>query len=990
MTIRKDVSIIQNRWHDAQRVDRTDMDVEQEKNTQTEGSIIQNHFGSGVLLATREQRVLFDSDMPDAEQASFIAAHTFDGRGIHVHQQPSDINLGNQIEIELSGSNVFGRLSVKVAIVGLAFDGTLQQDKFYFYKNGSQVTSKHYIRILAMFFNDFKGNNQCSRTNGGRIVVRETASFQLSRDAIMVAQDVEPDLFWRDFKVADPTVAPPNPTVILYNMIQEAIGSEYSANSLDITTTGRQPDRELVPGDVTSQIGQKFQATTDNIQKITLLLGIRKDENATVEHWFDWTGDLVISIYPLQTTVQCPTAIVPELAIDFDPDSEPLVQLTYDKEALEDIGYVLTDVLQPVDFVFSATQVGSGDTSEVVPGNFYAITVRRAGAANDGTVFIGVGNDRLDDARTTVFSGVWVDVPEEDMWFQVWTDAAKIADGMGYDFGNGIQYSKTVIDPETGATIDNQIKNKSMADTGENVLNIGVLQAITEESLTIQNERTGNDVFSRKQFVPSFSFVDDDGLAELTDVSEPLIIGCMRDTNPKQNPEITGELILPGLVKGDTFCVVNPGPDLLSNNLIGSKLLPNYPCTEPYRIFKVEYCVDGYGDVNGDGYITEADIAAAASLIGESIYSNSTQQKIIDGYFTTLEVLRADVDGDGYITAHDVDLITQYVNKAINSFPVGSTFNHMCFTVQQSVGRYDGYFDCDGYVRLDGYYGINIVSPDSLSPYELVYDGYLMSPVIDIDPVFSAVPFMGVTYKVIPQPFWQKYLLTLSSNSRLVPAAFTESESVTKYSCDNPADFLCEERPSALPVCDPGRNDFFVPGHLIIGDGQILKPDGSFHKQDIEIGTIILQLPDSPLEEVSLNVFEKFVADSNNTGFTVAGYPAMKYSDCSTVQPEDLFLNKVKFNVAIQAMVPAIDGYDDGYSDGYSDGYGIIIDDIIGVYMDHSTGILKLTAKDMYVDKVYKSLVTKIEITVYLKKAGWITGNFVLVEPSEIIGLLST
>ena len=101
------------------------------------------------------------------------------------------------------------------------------------------------------------------------------------------------------------------------------------------------------------------------------------------------------------------------------------------------------------------------------------------------------------------------------------------------------------------------------------------------------------------------------------------------------------------------------------------------------------------------------------------------QQKIIDGYFSTLEILRADVDGDGYITATDVGLITSYVNKVTNAFPVGSSFTHLCFQVQQSIGRYDGYFDCDGYVRLDGYTGQNIVDPSSLSPSELIYDGYI-------------------------------------------------------------------------------------------------------------------------------------------------------------------------------------------------------------------------------------------------------------------------
>ena len=108
----------------------------------------------------------------------------------------------------------------------------------------------------------------------------------------------------------------------------------------------------------------------------------------------------------------------------------------------------------------------------------------------------------------------------------------------------------------------------------------------------------------------------------------------------------------------------------------------------------------------------------------------------------------------------------------------------------------------------------------------------------------------------------------------------------------------------------------------------------------------------------------------------------MKYSDCTTVQPQDLALNRIRFAVSVQAFVPQLDGYTD------EDGYGIIIDDIIGVHIDHSTGILKLTIKDLYTDSVFMTLVTKLQILVYLKKAGW--NNVVtVVKPEQIAGLLS-
>jgi len=124
------------------------------------------------------------------------------------------------------------------------------------------------------------------------------------------------------------------------------------------------------------------------------------------------------------------------------------------------------------------------------------------------------------------------------------------------------------------------------------------------------------------------------------------------------------------------------------------------------------------------------------------------------------------------------------------------------------------------------------------------------------------------------------------------------------------------------------------------------------------------------------------VADRGD-GLTRGGFPAMRYFDCSTVQDADLLLNRIRFDVSIQAFVPNIDGYDS------VDGYGVIVDDIIGVHLDQTTGILKLTIKDLFVDQVLKTLVTKIQVIVFLKKAGW-NNQTITVETQEFAGLLST
>lgn len=975
MTIRKDVSVVEPLWNNSQRVTQEDLQTDQQHNDQITAAIINNHFGSGVLPFSPEQVTLFDSDNLPANQATVLAAGNFDGYGLNIHTQPTDTNLGNQLEVELSGSNVFGRLPVKVAIIGLSFDGTLQMDRLYFYVNEKQVTSKHYARILTVFFNDFLGNNNCSQNQGGRITIKEAASFQLSRNCKTVSQDYDPDIFWRDFKISDQTST-------LEETIQEGMGDEFSITALNVTTGGI-PEQQLVPDDVTTQVGQKFQAKTNNIQKITLLLGVKQgDGDSDVS--FDWSGDILISVYPLQTTVQCSTDIQPALLLDFDPEPRPIAQISYNQQTLEDYGYVLNNVLQPIDFVFSSTVLGlSGTGAVIVPDNFYCVTVKRSGNASSGTILVGVGNDRLDDSRMTLFSGVWVDVPERDCYFQIWSDAAKVSSGSGYDGGNGIMYSKTKEDEETGAQVDYSAEPFALANTGEGVLNTGVLQAVFEESEESQNERTGSPIETREMFVPSFSFVTDDGLASLRSVSEPFVIGAVEDRNPKANPaELTKENRYPGTAVGNSFIIINPDADLLSLNLLGSKLIPNSDNAQhDYKIFKATYCIDGYGDVNGDSEIDSSDIARAAELIGESLNYTSTQEKIRDGYITTLELIRSDVDGDGYITSNDVTLITNYVNRVINSFPVGTSFNHLTLEVEQNIGRSDGYYNCSSSsIRLDGYNGLNIVAISSLSSDTIILDGYYITPTIQsVDSAFTQVPFEPIDFTIKALPFWQDYLLVCNSDARKVACTFSSNEESEQFDCDASSE-NCVQKDLQEIGFDPGRNDFYIPDNLIIDKGQILKPDGSVFSTDWEIGSITLNLPETPLSEANINIFSKFIYEVGD-GKTTAGYDAMKYSDCSFVQAEDLALGKIRFAVSIQSIATNLDGYD-----GY--GYGVVVDNQINCFIDHTTGILTLTAKDLEADEVYKSMITKIQVTVFLKKAGF-KNTPLSVEPSALVGLTS-
>jgi hypothetical protein len=992
MTNRIPVSTIENKWVDAHKVTSNDLILEQQHYDLNNAAVVQNFFGSGVLLETPTANILFDTDDLSVLQAQLQAANNLDGTGLDPKTQPSDTLLGNQLAVTYDDSSIlqytrysearaFGRNSVKVLIIGLDFEGNLQYDRFSFHKKETQLTKKHYTKILTIILNDFDGNNNCSSCWGGRISIREALPFELNRDAIMVSQDVEPNIFIRDFNPADCNKS-------IYDMIQEGIGSEYDADNLQINITGRQPMRVIEANDITTQIGQKFYTENNNIQKVTLLLAVSVDDDGYIENKYDWTGDLVVSIYRLQTTTSCPTDIVPDLAIDFDPEERPISELSFSQEELKDAGYVLTDVPQPVDFVFTNSAISQVGGIEL--GKYHVICVRRSGNANVGNIYLEVGNDRTSQSRLTIFNGIWVDVPEEDLWFQIWSDSAKISTGQAYDNGYGIISPKTISSYNT--TIDNYDDHLDFISTGQNVKNTAILQASVEESIQIQDERTGSKVYSRKQTVPSFSFVTSAALDTLKQTSEPLILGCMADINPKVITTIEKTQNYVGMASGDKYTIINPDPDLLAIRLIGRKLIPQVDCNSfEYRIFKSKICVDGYGDVNGDGQITQEDVIRAAELIGSSLDNITTQEEILNGEKTTLEILRADVDGDGIVSADDVDRIQKFVNRidGYRSFPIGTSFTHLELQVQPAVGRWDGYWNCgcqneitqDGYIKIQGGCTPTLIDPSSLTEIERIYYGNNFIPSIDSDipGVYQVAPFVPVNYQIKFNGFWQEWLLSLTSDARAVPAAFTYANSLTSNACDDPLTFRCGETENQTQDCNPGRNDFYVPGNLIIGTGDLVRPDGSPIHSDIEIGIINFELGNQVFEETTFDIFRDLVADRGD-GFTNANYPAMKYADCSTVKPEDLAGNRVRFNVAIQSFVPSLDGYTG------EDGYGIIVDDIVGVYMNHELGILKLTIKDLDDNPLYKTLVSKIQIVVSLKKAGW-RNNVLNITSDEVAGL---
>ena len=1068
MVKRNPVSAVSNIWSDSQQVDDTDLSLEQNYNTTIHSSIINNHIGTGILPEVLVQNVLFDSSL----QGGYL-----DGKAIYTQNQPSDTNFGNQLEIELSGSSAYGKRTVKVGIIGLDFNGDLQYETFYFKNNGIKISKKHFVSILVLLFNDLLGDPDLSFNLGGTVTIKEAKPMTLSSDPIMVAQDVEPNLFFRDFFLDGP--------LSLSALLQEALPL-YNIDDLQISIAEKD-NKVLEKNDVTTQIGQKFIATTNNIQKVTLLLSAQAYEGDDEED-LAWTGDLVISIYPLQSNIECYSDIAPNLPIEFPPSNIALAQVSVNYTTLQNAGIVLDSVPQPVDFVFSNTPLAAGTILTV--GNYYAVAAKRSGSADKCNILIAVGNDTVDNSRITTFTGtLWVDIPEEDLWFKVWTDAAKISDGQAYENGHGIIIEKTAQDPETLSTIDYSLEKLQF--TGTNTFK-AVVAAITEESEPVPDQRTGNPVYSRKQFVPEVTLLNPIDLANLEDASDPLIVGAIVDKNRKffddANKLINSSLYSATIVNNEMIikiiddptdvvryqsAVSNLASNLLNGDFIGAKITPSMNDTSIYyRIADASLCSMMFGDVNGDGIIDVDDLTLLNTYInynlnenlledsvittdsvttttftnGYSCYTaefvNDTSNSIsfqvvnpdtnaiiasgIDGnlvpdpndnrlaYFASTSVdftaistltdmklvtltatvansggfdiisvndsdvltirkvfldgesikqmLRADIDGDFYITSNDGYLLQSYIDRldltssptppypapASNAFnKIGTNFNVITFKLEKFVDRSDDY-----------------TSNPSLR------DGYTH----EVQDIFldNTADFAGNNYYTSPISFqiektltWDEYLVITNSRPKFVPSIFTTTSGFVQNSCSTDG-VNCTTYPIS-PDFDSGRNDFFIPDNLIIGEGGGIKSvDGSDYRVDFEVGTITLEIPTDAFEtEHTINIFDTFVSNYNDTGLTRFGFAAMKFADCSYVESTAVSANQVRFSVSVQSFSPNIDGYS---YDGYS---GPIVDGRIGVAIDYTTGNLVLNFTHLYEDPVLSTISTKIQVNVFMKKAGF-------------------
>lgn len=1033
MTKKLDISSEQNIFLNGQQVDSSELTLEQTYNNKRFNSIINNHIGSGFIPESLEDIVLFDSSK---------VVGLLDGKPIYSQLQPTDLNYGNQLLISLSDSLVSANRKVKVAIVGTDLNGSLQYETFVFAKNEFQVTKKHFTKILLLLFNDVSGLSNESLNLGGLIIIKQAPSGYISRDPLSFAVDQEPSLFWRDFYTSG------------YSSILSLLTAAlplYNVTSLNISTTSLE-SKVIEKNNITTFIGQKFKATSNNIQKINVLCSVQNTD-VGFETDLSWTGDLVVSLFPLQTSVSSPYDIAPNLDIEFSPINNPLAQISFNYNSLAAAGIVLSNVPQPIEFVFSNSAIANGVT--IKEGSYYCLAIRRSGTADKcNFLFESSSNDNAECRYTTFNNDAWIDIPEQSLWIQVYSDTLKITDGSYYDSGVGLSIDKYL---NASNVLSDYCLDK--INFAGNQTYYGYLSSQLNEFNKIQDPRTGQLVNSSQQYVPNLQLINETQYLNISNSSSPFIVGTIADKNKKTldtDPTINFTLNQYCFINNSLFLKVFDDPtsskydpsivslktNILNGNLSSAKIYPYIGNNSLY--FKIgESIVHNlkYGDLNSDNVVDSSDYIESqkynglnlskAPPLNTSITTNGILTTYENGYLSYVNPFASDssinfqminslgsvlaTGSDGYVVPDPNDLskclfhsstvnfssftgIDGYQIVLMNSL---NTSNYGAFQIIElstlpnilTLSKY--YLNEKTYLNflksdIDGNFIVNGTDLNKISDFykkvdtstlvnrsfsviQFVLEKYVdrlddyytgtrssalhsVSDLFQSDGYFASFNFTNNTISsyIETKLNWKEEYLSCSPFVKYIPTSIDS--------------FVTNENNILQAVTYPIKNDFVLEksGKYLDGDlflsGDIKTKNGDLHKLDIETANIILEIPNNiDGYERRINVFNYFVSE-NQSGNTLAGYPALKFADGTYVQPTALQNDQVRFSVSTQSYSPNLIGVD---IDGYT---GIVIDGRLGVYIDE-LGVLSLNFSNLYEDEIYKTLVTRVNIQVTLKKS---------------------
>jgi hypothetical protein len=720
-------------FFDGQRVTESDLDAEQIHHRSLASDSTKDFHASGVVRDRLfESRVLFNTQEPglysdDGNESTKFAVHsgTYDGKALRVDRQPSDNLHGNRLEVEADGLKVGGSVAAKVLIIGTTYSslnpgGDLVCEVLEFSQNQTKLSEFYYLKVIAVIFNNLSGGigrtellpsvtslNTCGDSGG--IIIRESEPLKVFSRTPSSFQIESPNVALRDFVTSSVQNT-------LEQEIRIGLGTAYNFNELYYELGSKEELIFDVDGDQTISYGQKFLSKSNNIQRLDILLGVKKDEAASLGSEFDFSGEIVVSIHKLSTDIKCVTDPNPDNLIDFDPEQSPIIELSYDMDDLAAMGVNLSDTTQVVSFDLSGTLIADPNIEPSLRRDeFYAFLISRRGDNRTGTVFMektySKASRKTENSqkltateqfgrKTSRFvefdpnNSTFVDDEDSSLWFVVHANAVEITDGTAYaDDGYPITLSK--VEDYVGSTeISRYLRNVDLKDVSEGASNYVLLQRKDVFESPGVHPRTGNFVNTRIKDTPSVSVVSDNGYKDIfggeTD-AVPIILARVIDKNVKDAQDIAGTFDKPGVVSRDEIILIDPSSELLDANLIGRVITPDTECvcSSRYRIVEATCEVEYVGDYNGDGSITHEDILSLLDVVGNTINTETTERKILGGELSVIDFLKSDLNGDGTVDGDDIQLIEDAVEGSFN-FSVEKYFKTLRLRVE-NISSDDNY-----------------------------------------------------------------------------------------------------------------------------------------------------------------------------------------------------------------------------------------------------------------------------------------------------------
>ena len=909
-------SIKRNNWVDGQLVTLDNFSIEQTAWHDTIAANADTILGSGVQKGLASDRVLFDTNDVPASVSALLTAGTFDGVPFYatdtlsntVFLEPSDVVEGNQLAVEISGASLTGSAKSRVYLFGLILGGSFTQEVLEFDDNGTKLTRNYFTSLTAIMTQNFRGNTHGCLNTHGRMRILEASALAVATDHVLAEQTLVPNQYYVGFIPASLAKTLDLLLGEIATVANKPVGDLGVSVAADTT-------RSLPINSVGLIIGEKFQATTNNIQRVSVLLSITHD----LVNNYDWSGDLVLGIRALQRTVSCPIATIPDNYIEFDPEPSALAEVSFTQATLASAGVVLTATPQVVDFVFTQSLLANPSVApSLVPGNYYVLTVGRTGDLNVGNLVLQESyksSTTPTNTRLTVFSqNEWVDVAGSDTWFRVYTSALRVTSGTAFDAGVAITSPKAIVNSITGAAESYINGGYSLLDVSSTTQNYVIVQRSEQYSDELSHPTTGNKYESQVKDYPSVSVVSAATLTELLNAgNETIVLASVVDTNPALSTTITGYTRFAGLATSDTFTIIAPVSDLLVNNLVGATITPDLAQpTYKYRITKAVKYVDDYGDVNGDGVIDVVDEVATSTVglvygfskdlsttLPDGPTTGQQHTAIVNRTVTMDQILRGDVTGDGIVSQDDAMAIHAFISSG-TAFAVGGTYNRLVLTVE------------------------NLTDPLTSTP-----------DIVGHDPSFNNGTFTPLQYQVTFVPLWSEENLVITDLRRFVTQSFT----------------------SGTSLVSGGSNSLYIPGDLLLG-GSVLTAVSETYNFDLEVATISIDLA-AGTTSGQMNVFDTYIRGK------------LKFYDGTLVSSTALTDNQVRVSVAIQSLTK--DGFasNGGIVDQATIDGNPAIEQSISILYVQSSGLLRIRTANQRNIATRPELSTKLILTVYLKKAGF-------------------